>query len=87
MSGGLEGKIEEALSVVEQRIEDHQSGRDAPFSSALLVQIRDELRKMAQDSQHEPKYPRFLLDWPDETGLKTILMDLAYRFSRSKGKR
>ena len=87
MSGGLEGKIEEAVCVVAQRIEDHQSGRDAPFSAAFLVQVRDELRTMAQDPEHEPQYPRFLLDWPDETGLKAMLMDLAYRFSCSKGKR
>lgn len=87
MSGGLEGEIEESVCLVEQRIEDHQSGRDAPFSAAFLVQVRNELRTMTQDPDYEPKYPRFLLDWPDETGLKAMLMDLAYRFSRSNGKR
>lgn len=87
MSSGLEEKIREAVSTLEQCMEDHQSGREAPFSAAFLVQVRDELRTMAQDPEHKPQYPRFLLDWPDETGLKTMLINLAYKFDRLKGKR
>jgi len=87
MSGELRKEIEEAVSAVERCIADHQSGGDPPFSAKFLVQVRDELRIMADDPEYQPKYPRFVLDWPDETGLKAALMDLAYRFNRLRGKR
>lgn len=86
MSCTFEKEISRATSVVEQRIEEHRAGQFAPFSAKLLIEVREELRRMAQDSRYKPRYPRFLLDWPDETGLKAMLMDLAYRFDRSKEK-
>lgn len=84
MSSELQVEIEAALAVVQRRIDDHHSGKEAPFSDKFLAQVKDELRAMSKDPGCKPQYPRFLLDWPDETGLKTMLMDLAYRFSRLK---
>lgn len=79
-----------ALDEVAGALAKHNQGAPAPLSSALLAQVLKELETMQQvmnPAAFKPGYPRFLLDWPDETGLAERLSELAYAYGKLKGSR
>lgn len=86
MAADFQDRITNAVEIVRQRIEDHQSGREAPFSVAVLANVLSELRIMQSNPDYDAGYPRFLLDWPDDSNLKTMLIDIAHLHSRSRRK-
>lgn len=86
MTPDLQVRLEDALRLVETALADHDAGLPAPFSKQVLQNVAAELNRMAADPAFKPGYPRFLLDWPDDMGLRTLLIDLAYRFDRARKK-
>lgn len=81
----IDALMNDALDKTRAAIELHRSGANAALSLPLLEKILAELEKMRSVSDPKlfrPNYPRFLLDWPDDTGLKTLLMDIAYKYGK-----
>jgi hypothetical protein len=71
---------------VDDAIRRHESGHKEDLSIPMLLTVRDEILKMLSilsPAIYKPTYPRFILDWPDETGLIRILVDLAYDYERA----
>jgi hypothetical protein len=81
--------LDDVIGQVQESIEDHERGGDAPFSPSLLKTILTELHKMRASADFRPAYPRFVMDWPDAaSGLGTNLMSIAdYRYRALKGGR
>lgn len=84
----IDHRIVEALDAVEAAIKAHSVGADdAPLSVTMLTRVRSELEKMREQMSsrdYSPTYPRFVMDWPDESGLVKLLIDVAYEYGRSK---
>ncbi|MGG4610625.1 hypothetical protein [Providencia sp. Me31A] len=51
------------------------------MKSELTEMIRVEVPQ-----EYKPSYPRFIMDWPDETGLISALIDADYKKIRKKSK-
>lgn len=88
MNAPFDLMISSALDEVTEALAKHMQGAPAPLSSALLAQVQKELETMRQvmnPAAFKPGYPRFLLDWPDETGLVERLSELAYAYGKLKG--
>lgn len=81
--------VREVAGAVRAAIEQHERGdRQAPLSRRVLEQVLAELGEMERSPAFEPKYPRFVLDWPDETGLVKQLIVAAHlhrRAARAQG--
>lgn len=84
-------KIDDALSAVRKFITAHQQGnKNAPLSLVILTRVQGELESMKRDVplfNYTPTYPRFVMDWPDDTGLVKQLIDVAYDYKKLKGQR
>ena len=83
-------KLSSALNAVVSAQESHMQGEDAPLSISVLVQVQKELenmRSVMDPKVFKPGYPRFLLDWSDETGLVDMLSELAYVYGKLRGSR
>jgi hypothetical protein len=77
-----------ALKRVDESIARHERGDLADLSISMLMKIRKELLEMEKHlnpSAFKPTYPRFVLDWPDKTGLVSYLSNVAYQYGRIKG--
>lgn len=88
MNATIITKIDEAIVVVEKSIAAHKAGIQAPLSLTMLVRVQGELEKMRtylSPTGYVPTYPRFVMDWPDDTGLVKQLMNVAYEYNRVKG--
>lgn len=87
MTPTIDRRILEALSAVDAALAAHTAGSDAPFSVTMLMRVRSELEKMRKQESsksYSPTYPRFVMDWPDESGLVKLLVDVAYEYERSR---
>lgn len=81
--------MNDALDKTRAAIELHKGGANAALSLPMLEKIYAELEKMRSVSDpklFKPNYPRFLLDWPDNTGLKILLMNVAYKYGKMPSK-
>ena len=90
MNSPFDLMLSSALDEVAGALAKHKQGAPAPLSSALFAQVQKELENMQQvmyPAAFKPGYPRFLLDWPDETGLVERLSELAYSYGKLKGNR
>jgi hypothetical protein len=88
MNSPIIAMIEEAIDAVEKSIVAHKSGVQAPLSLTMLLRVRAELenmRKHLSPKSYAPSYQRFVMDWPDETGLVKKLMSVAYEYNKVKG--
>ncbi len=77
----------EALARVDEAIRCHHQGEPADLSIPLLQSVRRELQKMQQvldPAVFSPSYGRFILDWPDEHGLVSFLLEVDYQYGRIK---
>ncbi|MBS9439731.1 hypothetical protein EAE91_22065 [Photorhabdus noenieputensis] len=75
----------DALQLVQDTIELHQSGKNAPLSVSALTQVKKELEEMIRvmnPQVYKPSYPRFIMDWPDENGVISTLIDVAYFYQK-----
>lgn len=80
--------VEDATDAVEKSIVAHKAGFPAPLSLTMLLRIHTELenmRKYLSPKSYSPSYQRFVMDWPDETGLVKKLMNVAYEYNKVKG--
>lgn len=80
--------IEEAIAAVDKSIMAHKAGVHAPLSLTMLLRVHAELenmRKYLSPESYAPSYQRFVMDWPDETGLVKKLMNVAYEYNKIKG--
>lgn len=87
MNPPIDRRITDALGAVDAAIAAHTAGSDAPLSLTILARVRSELEKMREHTNSKrylPTFPRFVMDWPDETGLVKLLVDVAYEYGRSK---
>lgn len=83
---GRPHSVQEAARAVRAAIQQHERGdRHAPLSKRVLGQVLAELEEMERSPTFEPKYPRFVLDWPDETGLVKQLIVAAHLHRRAAG--
>jgi hypothetical protein len=82
MEAELASETEKAIEAVDRAIADHIAERPAPLSKILLINVRAELLAMSGDASHTPTYPRFVLDWPEDSDLKNTLIQLAYQYGR-----
>jgi hypothetical protein len=75
----------DALQLVQDTIELHQSGKNAPLSISALTQVKKELEEMIRvmnPQVYKPSYPRFIMDWPDEDEIISTLIDVAYYYQK-----
>ncbi|MDE9557837.1 hypothetical protein KKJ06_21140 [Xenorhabdus bovienii] len=81
--------LTDALQLVQDAIELHQNGKNAPLSIDVLAQVKKELEEMISvmnPQVYKPSYPRFIMDWPDETGIISTLIDVAYYYQKIRKK-
>ena len=67
----------QAIDKVDKAIEKHKRGEPADLDISILLNVRNELVKMqsvTDKSQYSPLYDRFILDWPDQYGLRDFLI-------------
>ncbi|PHM40122.1 hypothetical protein Xmau_02310 [Xenorhabdus mauleonii] len=79
--------LTDALQLVSDAIELHQQGKKAPLSINVLNQIKKELEEMVKamnPNSYVPSYPRFIIDWPDDSGLIETLLNVSYNYKRIK---
>ncbi|BFI43929.1 hypothetical protein KD5_03570 [Yersinia pseudotuberculosis] len=79
--------LTETLQLVLDAIELHKNKMPAPLSIDVLNSVRKELEEMIKvmDPQiYTPSYPRFIIDWPDDTGLIEKLVDVDYYYKKIK---
>lgn len=87
MNSKLDQRIEAAIAAVDAAIAAHVASETAPLSLPVLRQVIDELKKMREYSAAQgflPTYPRFIMDWPDDSGLVDLLVDVAYEYKKTK---
>lgn len=87
MNPTIDRRIVEALDAVDAAIAAHAAGSDAPLSMTMLARVKSELKRMREQTSprdYSPTFPRFVMDWPDESGLVKLLVDVAYEYGRSK---
>jgi hypothetical protein len=87
MTNFVDKQLSETMDRVRQAIASHERGEKAPLSLALLRKVQAEVELMKQHLDpkvFKPSYPRFVLDWPDETGLVKLLVDVAYAYEKIK---
>lgn len=78
------------LQSVEDAIELHKNGKNAPLSIDVLNKVKSELTEMIRvmdPQEYKPSYPRFIMDWPDETGLISALIDADYNYKKIRKKK
>lgn len=82
--------LDSLLTDVQAAIELHQKGLPAPFSIRFLGNVKTELEKMAaiiDPRIYRPSYPRFVLDWPEDSALGDRLLSASDLYGRIRPKK
>ena len=85
MNQSFEILLKGSLDKVNYAIWLHENGQTGPLSVHVLAQVKRELEEMIKvmnPKNYTPTYPRYILDWPDEDGLKKELIDVAYLYQK-----
>lgn len=78
-----------ALKDVHAAVDLHQKGLPAPFSISFLHNVQAELEMMAEAMDpkiYQPSYPRFVLDWPEDSALADKLLSASYLYGKIRPK-
>lgn len=82
----IENLCTNALERIDAEIMKHKKGAEkASLSIPMLFEIKNEIEQMLkilEPSIFKPSYPRFMLDWPEESNLIDFLSDVAYQYER-----
>ncbi|PLY35964.1 hypothetical protein F164LOC_17790 [Pectobacterium carotovorum] len=90
MSQTIEVILKDTLDAVSDAIELHKNGQPAPLSINFLNKTKLELEQMIKimdPSVYKPAYPRFALDWPDDSELMDKLFSASYMYGKIKNKK
>ena len=87
MNEQSEHLIDTTLARIEAAIARHHAGEAEPLSSALLQIISNEIRQVrAEWPLRAVGYGRFIIDWPDNSEIRSDLIDAAYEMERARQK-
>ena len=78
-------KCEEAIQRLVLAKENHEKGRSEDLSIEMIDRIIYEIQIMMtalSPQVFRPTFDKFILDWPDELGLISLLSELSYRYQR-----
>lgn len=82
----IENLCTNALERIDDEIMKHREGvENASLSIPMLHEIKKEIEQMLtilEPSIFKPSYPRFMLDWPEESNLIDFLSEVAYQYER-----
>ncbi|MBN3066303.1 hypothetical protein H5A21_20055 [Pectobacterium aquaticum] len=87
MNHSVELLLKDTLNAVLDAIELHKNGQPAPLSISFLNKTKLELEQMIKimdPSVYKPMYPRFALDWPDDSELMEKLFSASYMYGKIK---
>lgn len=87
MNEQLEHLIDRTLAQIEAAIAHHNAGEIEPLPSALLQSISKDIRQVrAEWPLRAAGYGRFIIDWPDDSEIRSDLIDVAYQMERARQK-
>ena len=78
-------KCEAAIQRLMLAKENHENGRSEDLSLEMIDRILNEIQIMIvalSPQVFRPTFGKFILDWPDEHGLISLLSELSYRYER-----
>lgn len=87
MNEQLEHIIDTTLARIEAAIARHHAGEAEPLPTALLQTISNEIRQVRVEwPLRAVGYGRFIIDWPDDSEIRSNLIDAAYQIERARQK-